>query len=148
DNLQTFDSAKLLLIPQASAATSTLTLFVCPAQSSQIATGGCVGPTTQAFASIANQLLEIDVTAALASHLGTPGVTYVAVLAFTSTTSTDRIAGLRFAYAPKKPTGVATLGANTFTGAQTAPSFVGSGASLTGVAKLGANTFSGTQTAP
>jgi hypothetical protein len=49
---------------------------------------------------------------------------------------------------------VATLGANTFSGAQTAPAFVGDGSGLTNVplpagsATLGANTFSGTQTAP
>src|SRR5205807_10092262 len=62
--------------------------------------------------------------------------------------ATDRIVGLRFGYAPKTPSGVATLGANTFTGALTAPSFIGGGANLTGVAKLGANMFSGMQTAP
>ena len=54
------------------------------------------------------------------------------------------------------PTGIATLGANTYTGTQTAPqfsgSFVGNGAGLTnllfpsGAATLGANTFTGTQT--
>ncbi len=44
------------------------------------------------------------------------------------------------------PAGAATLGANTFSGTQTAPAFAGSGAALTGVAKLGANTFTGTQT--
>ena len=49
---------------------------------------------------------------------------------------------------------MATLAANTFSGTQTAPAFVGSGAGLTGLpfpagaATLGANTFSGTQTAP
>jgi hypothetical protein len=40
----------------------------------------------------------------------------------------------------------AQLGANMFSGAQTAPAFVGDGAALSNVAKLGANTFTATQT--
>src|SRR5438309_4305325 len=62
DDLKTFESAKLVLIPQTSAAAATLTLFVCPAQSSQVATAACVGPITQTFASTASQLLDIDVS--------------------------------------------------------------------------------------
>ena len=91
----------------------------------------------------------------MASRIGVPGANYLAVLAYsTPTTTTDHIVGLRFAYEPAPPAGVATLGANTFSGAQTAPAFVGDGSGLTnlpvpgGVATLGANTFSGTQTAP
>src|SRR5262249_3553677 len=41
--------------------------------------------------------------------------------------------GLRFSYAPKTPAGVATLTANTFTGTQTAPGFVGDGSGLTNI---------------
>lgn len=60
------------------------------------------------------------------------------------------------AWAPTSPAaaGVASLGANTFAGTQTAPAFVGDGSGLTnlpapgGVPTLGANTFTGTQTAP
>ena len=77
------------------------------------------------------------------------------MLAYTTpTTGTDHIVGLRFAFEPKVPTGAATLGANTFSGTQTAPAFVGNGSGLTGLpfpagaATLGANTFAGTQTAP
>ena len=40
---------------------------------------------------------------------------------------------MRFGYAPAAPTGVATLGANTFTGTQMAPAFVGNGSGLTNV---------------
>src|SRR5262249_15996529 len=56
------------------------------------------------------------------------------------------------------PSGIATLAANSFTGTQSAPAFVGSftgnGSALTNLpfpsapATLGANTFTGTQAAP
>ena len=72
----------------------------------------------------------------------------------TPNTATDHIVGLRFGYEPTDASGVATTAANTFSGTQTAPAFVGNGSGLTGLpfpagaATLGANTFSGTQTAP
>ncbi len=154
-DLQTFQSAKIVLIPSASSLVPVLTFYLCPAQSSQIVTVNCAGPFTQTFTSTANQLLEIDMSAAVGAHLGTPGASYLSVLAYTTpTTSTDHIVGLRFAYTPKAPGGVPTLAANTFTGTQTAPAFAGDGSGLTnvplpaGAATLGANTFSGTQTAP
>jgi hypothetical protein len=92
-------------------------------------------------------LLEIDVSAAIGPQVGTPGANHLTVLAFTTPTiTTDRILGMRFGYNPVLPAAAATLGANTFTGTQTAPAFAGSGTALTGVAKLTSNTFSGTQT--
>jgi hypothetical protein len=100
-NMKTFQSAKLALIPSASSTTPVLTFYVCPAESSQIVTANCVGPFTQSFTSTANQLVEIDMSAAIGAHLGTPGTSYVSVLAFTSpTTTTDHIVGLRFAFTP------------------------------------------------
>ena len=154
-NVQTFQNARLVLIPAASSATPVLTFYLCPAQSNQAVTANCAGPFTQGFTSTANQLLEIDMTDAIGAHLGAPGASYLSVLAFTSpTTATDHIVGLRFRYAPAPSAGAASLAANTFTGTQTAPAFVGDGSALTnlpvptGVATLGANTFAGTQTAP
>ena len=154
-DLQTFQNARLVLIPSASSLTPVLTFYLCPAQSSQAVTANCAGPFTRGFASTANQLLEIDMTDAIVGHLGTPGASYLSVLAYTTpTTATDHIVGLRFSYAPKLPAGVAGLAANTFTGTQTAPAFIGDGSGLTnlpipsGVATLGANTFADTQTAP
>jgi hypothetical protein len=157
-NLQTLQSAKVAIIPGATAGgPPALNFFICAAANGDtvVSAGNCFGPFAQAFTSVANQLAEVEIGAVLAQHLGTPGATYVAVLAFTTPgTATDHVVGLRFSYAPALPSGVATLGANTFTGTQTAPAFVGSGAGLTnlpfpsGAATLGANTFTGTQTAP
>jgi hypothetical protein len=148
-DLETFQSARLVLIPEAASAASTLTVYVCRAAGGQLVTAACTGPHTTPFSSTANQLLELDISAGVAPQVGTPGANHLTVLAFTTPTiATDRILGLRVAYDPVHPDGAATLGANTFTGTQTAPAFVGNGAGLTNVAKLGANTFGGTQTAP
>ena len=160
DDMQTFQSAKIALIPGALASASNVNVFVCPAKNHDpVGLAGCFGPFAQPFNGPANQLLEVEIGPLIAAHLGTAGIHYVAVLAYTTpTTTTDHLVGLRFTYAPKLPTGVPTLAANTFTGTQTAPAFTGSftgdGSGLTnlpvpgGAATLGANTFSGTQTAP
>jgi hypothetical protein len=155
NNLETFQGAKVVLIPGSPGGAANVNVFVCAAQSGNSAAAGCAGPFPQAFTGVANQLVEVEIGPSIASRIGTPGANYLTVLAFTSpTTTTDHIVGLRFAYTPTAPSGAATLGANTFSGTQTAPAFVGSGAGLTnlpipaGVATLGANTFSGTQTAP
>ena len=115
-------------------------------------------------------------SADIGPQVGTAGLNYLAILAYTTpTTTTDHIVGLRFAYDPPASSGGATLGANTFTGTQAAPAFTGGGAGLvnvnaamldgldsrafaltvhghdvaqvTGAAKLaGGNLFTGTQT--
>ena len=155
NDLQTFQSAKVVLIPHSPGGAANLNIFVCPAQNADPVAGGCAGPFAQAFTGVPNQLTEVEIGGILASRIGTPGANYLAVVVYTAPTAgTDHIVGLRFAYAPQTPGGVATLGANTFTGTQTAPAFVGSGAGLTslpfpsGAATLGANAFTGTQTAP
>ena len=149
DDMQAFESAKVVLIPAAPGGAATLNLYVCPAQNGNVVTASCGGPFTQAFTGVPNQLAEVEIGALISSRVGTAGVNNLAVLAFTTpTTATDHIVGLRFTYSPKVPAGVATLGANTFTGTQTAPAFVGDGTSLANVAKLRANTFTGNQTAP
>ena len=131
-DLQTFQAAKLSLIAASSAPSAVLTVYICPASANQSVNSACAGPFTQNFASVANQLTEVDISAAVAGHLGTAGASYVTLLAYTQpTTTTDHILGLRFTYAPKVPAGVATLGANTFTGTQVAPAFVGDGSGLT-----------------
>ena len=152
-NLQTFTQARLVLIPHPPAGAATLTLFVCAAKSGDLAAAACTGPFNHAFTGVANQLLEVDVSAAIGPQVGVAGTNHIAVLAYTApTTATDHIVGLRFSYNPVAPAGVATLGANTFTGAQIAPAFVGDGSGLTnvplpaGASTLGANTFAGTQT--
>ena len=153
-NLQTFQGAKVALIPHAGGS-ATLNVLICAAQNGTAVVADCVGPLPQAFTGVANQLVEVDITSMLAPRIGTPGANYLAVVAYTvPTTTTDHIVGLRFSYAPQFPAGAATLGANTFGGTQTAPAFVGNGSGLTslpfpaGAATLGANTFTGVQTAP
>ena len=119
-------------------------------------TNNSAGPISKPFVvGVANQLVEVEIGGFLAPFIGKPGATYLSVIAFTTpTTASDHIVGLRFGYQPAKPSGVATLAANTFTGTQTAPAFVGNGSGLTGLpfpagaATLGANTFGGDADAP
>ena len=99
-DLQTFQGAKLVLIPSSSSPTPVLTFYLCPALVSQNVSANCAGPFAKGFTSTANQLVEIDISGPIGSHLGTPGASYLSVLAFTTpTTATDHIVGLRFAYA-------------------------------------------------
>jgi len=157
-DLQTFNSAKVVVIPNAPGGAAVLNVFVCPAANNGAVAAGCVGPFQQAFTGVPNQLAEVEIGGLLATHVGTPGSTYLAVLAYTTpTTSTDHIVGLKFSYTAAIPGNTATLASNTFTGTQAAPlfsgSFAGNGSGLTslpfpaGAATLGANTFTGTQTA-
>jgi hypothetical protein len=155
-NLQTFQSAKVAIIPGAPAGgPPALHFYVCAAESGDVVTADCAGPFVQVFTSATNQLVEVEIGGVLSQHVGTAGSTYLAAFAYTTPAiATDHIVGLRFSYSPATPAGVATLGPNTFTGTQTAPAFVGDGAGLTnlpipnGAATLGANVFGGTQTAP
>jgi len=134
EDLQSFQAAKISLIPSSSAAAAVLTLYVCPASASQSVNAACAGPFTHNFSSAANQLTEVDISSSLAGRLGTPGASYVTVLAYTAPTiTTDHVLGMRFTYGPRTPAGVATLGANTFTGTQIAPAFVGDGSGLTNI---------------
>ena len=153
EDLQTFTRARLVLIPHPPGGAATLTVYVCAAKSGDAAAAGCTGPFNHPFTGAANQLLEVDISAAIAPQVGLAGTNHLSIVAFTTpTTSTDHIVGLRFAYEAVTPAGVATLGGNTFTGTQIAPAFVGDGSGLTnlpvpaGAALLGANTFAGTQT--
>jgi trimeric autotransporter adhesin len=156
NNLQTFQGAKLVLASEVALASTTVNVLVCAAANSQALAGNCSGaPVPHVVSTGANTLREVDISAALAPFVSAPGQRHLAVIAYTPTlTTTTHVVGLRFTYAPTPPTGVATLGANTFTGTQTATAFVGDGSGLTnlpapsGVAGLGGNTFSGTQTAP
>jgi hypothetical protein len=153
-NLNALQSAKIVLIPHSPGASS-LNVFVCSSKNGDTASGNCTGPSTKPFTAVPNTLMEVEIAGILAPYIGSPGASYLAVIAYTTpTTASDHIVGLRFGYEPTKVSGVATLAANTFSGTQTAPAFVGNGSGLTGLpfpagaATLGANTFSGTQTAP
>lgn len=128
NDLQAFQSSKVLLIPRAPGGAANLNIIICSAENGGPVPGACAGPTPHAFTGVANQLVEVDISAIVAPKVGTPGATYIAVLAYTTpTTATDHLVGLRFRYTPVPPSNVATLGANTFTGIQTAPGFVGDG---------------------
>jgi hypothetical protein len=156
DNLKALQSAKVVLIPHSpSPGSSTLNIFVCSSKTGDVVSANCIGPSSKPFVGVANQLVEVEVAGILGPYVGTPGANYLAVIAYTTpTTATDHILGLRFGYEPTQVSGMATLAANTFSGTQTAPAFVGDGSGLTGLpfpvgaATLGANTFGGTQTAP
>ena len=102
DNLQTFVSAKLVLLPHTPGGAATLQVFTCPAQSSSgHVNASCVGPVPHAFTGVVNQLIEVDVTATVAGQVGVPGATYLAIVAYTTpTTGTDHVVGLRFTYDP------------------------------------------------
>lgn len=59
--------------------------------------GSCVGPIAHPFAGVVNNVTEVDISAVLAPKVGVAGRTNLAVVAFTSpTTTTDHIVGLRF----------------------------------------------------
>jgi hypothetical protein len=141
DDLQTFQGAKIVLIPKAPAGAGVLHLHVCTAEHSDMVNASCSGPSDQPFTGVVNQLIEVDISTALAPSVTGSGARYIAVAAYTTPTfTTDHIVGMRFAYVPTAPAGVATLGANTFTGTQMAPAFVGDGSALTNVS---ANLFDG-----
>jgi hypothetical protein len=158
NDLQTFQGARLVLIPHAPGGPGNLDVQVCAAVNAQNVAADCTAvPLSHSFVGVADELLEVDITAAIAARLGTPGLSHLAVLATTGTT-TDHIVGLRFVYDPVLPAGAATLGANTFTGTQTAPAFVGDGSGVSNVnadlldgvdasafATLGSNIFAGSQ---
>ena len=113
NNLQTFQGAKVVLIPHAPGGAATLNVIICAAQNGQPVAGACAGPFPHAFTGVVNQLVEVDISADVATRVGAAGVNYLAVLAYTApTTTTDHIVGLRFAFDPK-------LGATLFTGTQT-----------------------------
>jgi len=104
-NLQTFQGAKLVLIPsELSLTPPTVTIQLCFARASDALAASCDGPFTKSFAATVDQLVEVDLSDVISTHLGTPGETYLSVLASTSPmTTTDHIVGLRFSYASIAP---------------------------------------------
>jgi hypothetical protein len=60
--------------------------------------GGCAGPFARSFSGQANQLVEVDISSMIEPRVGTPGATYLSVVAYTSSAATDHFVGLRFAY--------------------------------------------------
>ena len=136
-NLQTFQSAKLVLVPHNPGGNATLTLFVCTAQDAELVFSACGGPFNHPFTGVPNQLHEVDVSAALAPRIGTPGAHYLAVLAFTAPTAgTDHIVGLRFTY---------DASVNWFD-VSNIPIGFADGVDDVGAVTGGSNTFNGTQT--
>jgi hypothetical protein len=120
DDLQAFQSAKVVLIPHSPGGAANLNVVVCAAQNGNPVSGSCAGPFAQAFNGVVNQLTEVDISSLVAPRVPPAGTNYLAIDAFsTPTTLTDHIVGMRFAYTSKAPAGAATLGANTFTDSQT-----------------------------
>ena len=98
-DLEQLQSAKVVLIPGTSSGvnSSTLTIYACEAFNGSMAGALCSGPSSVLFTRTANQLQEIDISAALAGTIGIPGIRpYLALLAFTTpTTAADHFVGLR-----------------------------------------------------
>ena len=168
DNLDTFTSAKVVLIPESPGGATTLGVFVCAAQDTDpVGPGLCSGQVDHAFVGVVDQLHEIDITAAVAPSVGAAGLTNLAVLAYTApTTLTDRIVGMRFVYdlvAPVIPPASITTAELAFDPATQVeldshagdlaahhPRYTDAEAIAAalagGVATLGANTYTATQT--
>lgn len=123
NNLESFQNATLVLIPNAAAEDSKASVFVCGAKSSDLVGASCTGPFSFGFSGPANRLIEVDISSAVGPSVGSPGKSYLAVVAFTNPTiGTDHILGMRFAYrstagstGPTGPTGA--TGATGPTGA-------------------------------
>jgi hypothetical protein len=108
--MEAFQGAKVVLIPHAPGGAATLNIFVCAAQNGQSAGGSCTGPIGHPFAGVVNNVTEVDISAALASKVGAAGRTNLAVVAFTSpTTTTDHIIGLRFIHRSTADTDVVNM---------------------------------------
>jgi hypothetical protein len=123
-DLHAFGSARIALVPRAPAGAATLTVYVCRAASSDLVGAACSGPVAHNFVGVANRLIEVDVSAAIAPRVGAPGVNYLGVLAYTTpTTGTDHILGLRFTYSPT-PAATEALADSAVTGAKVAPGVI------------------------
>src|SRR5262245_43913841 len=57
NDLQTFQGAKIVLIPSVPIASSTAVVYVCAAANSDLVGGSCTGPSTFLFNGLANQLV-------------------------------------------------------------------------------------------
>ena len=75
NNLQTFQGAKVVLIPGSPGGAASVSVFVCAAQSGNSAAAGCAGPFAQPFTGVANQLVEVEIGPSIASRIGTPAPT-------------------------------------------------------------------------
>jgi hypothetical protein len=109
NDLQTLQSSKVALIPHAPGGAADLNIIICSAANAGPVVGACVGPFTHPFVGVANRLVEVDISADIAPSLGSPGASYMTVVAFTTpTTATDHILGMRVAYdrQPAVPAGL------------------------------------------
>ena len=116
NDLQALQSAKVALIPHAPGGAASLNIIICSAVHAGAVAGACAGSFAHPFVGVPNQLVEVDISADIASGLGTPGATYMTVVAYTTpTTATDHIVGMRVAYdsQPVVPTGLVGFFAGT-----------------------------------
>ncbi len=73
DNLKTFRSATLVLIPDSPGGATTLNVILCSAQHGDPVVDACVGPVPHGFTGVGDQLTEVDVSATVAAQVGVPG---------------------------------------------------------------------------
>ena len=98
-DLLTFTGARVALIPGAASPAGVLHIYVCTAKNSDLVGAACSGPVDRPFTGVANRLVDVDISSALAARVTAPGAQYIAILAYTTpTTGTDHILGMRFAY--------------------------------------------------
>jgi hypothetical protein len=94
NDLQSFQSARVALIPGAPGGTSNLSVYVCRAKHADLVAAACTGPIALPFTGVPNQMTEIDISAAIAPHVGAAGVNHLAVVAWTNPTiATDHFVG-------------------------------------------------------
>src|SRR5262245_37204825 len=77
NDLLAFQAAKVVLIPHAPGGAATLNVFVCAAGHNDPVNAACSGLVAHPFVGVVNQLVEVDVSAAIASRIGTAGLTYL-----------------------------------------------------------------------
>ena len=87
NDLQTFQNAKVVLIPNSPGGSSLLVVYACAAKQSDSVVTACAGPFSFPFAGVTNRLSEINITTALSTSVSLPGQNYIAVLAYTTPTS-------------------------------------------------------------
>ena len=82
NDLQTFQRANVVFVPGPAGA-SNLNVFVCSGQPGDLVTGPCDRLVAYPFASVPDQITEVDISGIVGSHAGLPGPRYITVAAFT-----------------------------------------------------------------
>jgi hypothetical protein len=66
EDLAAFDRAKIALVPGSPAGAGVLHVYVCSATNAELVGAACSGPLDHSFTGVANRLVEVDISFALA----------------------------------------------------------------------------------